>query len=175
AHFAAGYVPASESRAEFAQACRSIAEPILDLPQHEISIAQLLAHLFKVTEDFNMQTQPQLLLLQKSLVIVEGLGRSLNPEVNMWQLAEPMIEEWVISRKGPRGMLTEKALRLEHFAETTLQPALEALKHLPSILTSEGLRLAPVPQPASSVIRYWVPVTLFACTITAITYLILAN
>jgi ubiquinone biosynthesis protein len=79
-HFEAGWVPADRSLDAFAQACRSIAEPILDKPQREISIAHLLGHLFQVTETFAMETQPQLLLLQKTMLVAEGTGRKLAPD-----------------------------------------------------------------------------------------------
>ncbi|MEQ8196168.1 MAG: 2-polyprenylphenol 6-hydroxylase, partial [Rhodospirillales bacterium] len=81
-HFEAGWVPAHHSVEAFTQACRSIAEPILDKPQNEISIARLLAHLFQVTETFDMEAQPQLLLLQKTMLVAEGTVRKLNPEAN---------------------------------------------------------------------------------------------
>ena len=90
-HFEAGYVPADKSVEAFAQACRSIAEPILDRPQNEISIARLLSQLFQVTETFEMETQPQLLLLQKTMLVAEGVGRKIYPEANMWFLAQPLI------------------------------------------------------------------------------------
>ena len=94
-HFEAGYVPRHRSIEAFTQACRSIGEPILDLPLHEISIARLLAQLFQVTEQFEMETQPQLLLLQKTMMLVEGIGRRLDPSVNIWTLARPIVEQWM--------------------------------------------------------------------------------
>ena len=84
-HFTAGYVPKRRSLDAFTQACRSIGEPILGRPLHEISIARLLAQLFQVTEQFEMETQPQLLLLQKTMVLIEGVGRRLDPTVNIWE------------------------------------------------------------------------------------------
>lgn len=100
-HFRAGLVPADKSRGAFAQALRSIAEPILDLPAKEISVGKLLGHLFQTTETFGMRTQPHLLLLQKVMVVAEGVGRSLNPEANMWQVARPLIEDWMARNMGP--------------------------------------------------------------------------
>ncbi len=96
AHFKAGYVPKHHDVAQFAMACRAIAMPILDRPASEVSVGRLLGQLFKVTETFDMETQPQLLLLQKNMVVLEGLGRMLNPEVNMWELARGPIEEWAM-------------------------------------------------------------------------------
>ncbi len=111
-HFKAGYVPADQPLEEFMQACRSIGEPILGLPLDEISIGRLLGQLFQVTERFQMETQPQLLLLQKTMVAMEGIGRVLNPHVNMWRLARPQIEEWVIGNLGPQAKLRDGAREL---------------------------------------------------------------
>jgi ubiquinone biosynthesis protein len=106
-HFAAGWVPAHRSLDAFAQACRSIAEPILDRPQNEISIAGLLGQLFQVTETFQMETQPQLLLLQKTMLVAEGTGRKLAPDVNMWLLARPLIETWTTTTFGPEALVRD--------------------------------------------------------------------
>jgi ubiquinone biosynthesis protein len=110
-HFAAGYVPPRRSVDAFTQACRSIGEPILGRPLQEISIARLLAQLFEVTEQFEMETQPQLLLLQKTMVVVEGVGRRLDPEINIWTLARPLIEGWMRDNRGPEA-------RVRHGLET---------------------------------------------------------
>lgn len=93
-HVNAGYVPKNTDIDLFAQNCCAIAEPIIGLPANQISVGTLLTQLFKVTENFAMETQPQLLLLQKTMVVVEGIGQSLNPDINMWQLAEPWMSEW---------------------------------------------------------------------------------
>lgn len=106
-HFRAGYVPAEQSVEAFTQACRSIAEPIFGRPLNEISIARLLGQLFQVTETFQMETQPQLLLLQKSMLVAEGVGRKLDPSVNMWQLAQPLVEEWMRARLGPEARIAD--------------------------------------------------------------------
>jgi ubiquinone biosynthesis protein len=108
-HFAAGYVPPGRSVDAFAQACRSIGEPIFGKPLQEISFARLLAQLFEVTEQFDMETQPQLLLLQKTMVQVEGVGRRLDPAVNIWTLAQPLIEGWMRDNRGPEAQLREGA------------------------------------------------------------------
>jgi ubiquinone biosynthesis protein len=104
-HFAAGYVPSSRSIDAFTQACRSIGEPILGRPLQDISVARLLAQLFEITEQFAMETQPQLLLLQKTMVVIEGVGRRLDPEINIWTLARPLIEEWMRENRGPEAKL----------------------------------------------------------------------
>ena len=108
AHFDAGYVKSNKSLEAFAQACRSIAEPILDRPQNEISIARLLAHLFQVTKTFEMETQPQLLLLQKTMLVAEGVGRNLCPELNFWALTQPLIEKWIGQTLTPDAIITQK-------------------------------------------------------------------
>jgi ubiquinone biosynthesis protein len=107
-HFAAGYVSSRRSVDAFAQACRSIGEPILGRPLQEISLARLLAQLFQVTEQFDMETQPQLLLLQKTMVLVEGVGRRLDPDVNIWALAQPLVEAWMRDNRGPEAQLRQR-------------------------------------------------------------------
>ena len=107
-HFDAGYVPKERSIDAFTQACRSIGEPILGRPLHEISIARLLAQLFQVTAQFEMETQPQLLLLQKTMVLIEGVGRRLDPEVNIWSLARPLVEQWMRDNRGPEARLKQQ-------------------------------------------------------------------
>jgi ubiquinone biosynthesis protein len=104
-HFTAGYVPPGRSVDAFTQACRSIGEPILGKPLQEISVARLLAQLFEITEQFDMETQPQLLLLQKTMVVIEGVGRRLDPEINIWALARPLIEDWMRENRGPEASL----------------------------------------------------------------------
>jgi ubiquinone biosynthesis protein len=106
-HFDAGYVPAHHSPDVFAQALRAIGEPIMDRAAEDISMARLLGQLFQVTEQFDMDTQPQLLLLQKTMVVVEGVARTLNPHLNMWVTATPVVEEWMQARLGPEGRLME--------------------------------------------------------------------
>jgi ubiquinone biosynthesis protein len=99
-HFAAGYVPQNKSKRLFIQAIRSIAEPIVGLPVAEISVAELLSRLISLTRDFDMPTQPQLILLQKTMLLVEGIGYRLNPKINIWSLIEPWIEDWAIRNIG---------------------------------------------------------------------------
>jgi ubiquinone biosynthesis protein len=141
-HFDAGYVPRHQSLDAFIQACRSIGEPILERPLAEISLARLLAQLFRVTESFEMETQPQLLLLQKTLVVAEGVGRELNPEVNMWEIARPLIEDWVVENLGPEARIRDTA--------TGVLASLERLPELlanveagAAMLAEGGLKLHP--------------------------------
>ncbi len=122
-HFRAGYVPATKSIDAFTQACRSIGEPILGKPLQEISIARLLGQLFKVTEQFDMEVQPQLLLLQKTMLVAEGVGRKLNPNVNLWEMARPLVEDWMLRKQAPDQ-------RLKAFMED----ARDNLERLPRLL-----------------------------------------
>ncbi|EKF19206.1 2-polyprenylphenol 6-hydroxylase [Nitratireductor pacificus] len=106
-HFEAGYVPAHHDVAAFAQALRAIGEPIHGQSAETISMARLLTLLFEVTELFDMQTRPELLLLQKTMVVVEGVARTLDPHFNMWKSAEPVVSDWIAANLGPRGMLND--------------------------------------------------------------------
>ena len=94
-HIEAGYVPAIHSAEDFAQALRAIGEPIHGHRASEISMAKLLGLLFEVTEIFDMQTRPELVLLQKTMVVVEGVARRLDPEFDMWTTAEPVVRDWM--------------------------------------------------------------------------------
>jgi ubiquinone biosynthesis protein len=94
-HFEAGYVPPHHTVDEFAQAMRAIGEPIHGRTAQEISMADLLGQLFAYTDVFDMQTRPELILLQKSMVIVEGVARDLDPSLNVWVAAEPVAKEWM--------------------------------------------------------------------------------
>jgi ubiquinone biosynthesis protein len=104
-HFEAGYVPPHHSVEDFAQAIRAIGEPIHNRKAEDISMAKLLTLLFEVTGLFDMKTRPELLLLQKTMVVVEGVARSLDPQLDMWKTAEPVVREWVERHLGPAGRL----------------------------------------------------------------------
>ncbi|MBN9070618.1 MAG: 2-polyprenylphenol 6-hydroxylase [Rhizobiales bacterium] len=106
-HFEAGYVPREQNVASFAQAIRAIGEPIHGQPAETISMAKLLTLLFEVTELFDMATRPELVLLQKTMVVVEGVARTLNPAFNMWKTSEPVVGDWIRANLGPRGMLAD--------------------------------------------------------------------
>jgi ubiquinone biosynthesis protein len=108
-HFEAGYVSHDKPVDAFAQALRSVGEPIFGLRASEISMSRLLAQLFQVTETFAMRTQPQLLLLQKTMVVVEGVARGLDPEVDFWAVSEPVIAEWIAQHLSPEARLKEAA------------------------------------------------------------------
>ncbi|MCP5366296.1 MAG: 2-polyprenylphenol 6-hydroxylase [Hyphomicrobiales bacterium] len=141
-HFEAGWVPAHRSVDTFTQACRSIAEPILDRPQNEISIARLLGQLFQITETFEMETQPQLLLLQKTMLVAEGTGRAMAPEANMWLLARPLIEDWYAENLGPEARLRDATLRLVETA-ARIPDLVDRLEANAGALSGGSLRLHP--------------------------------
>src|SRR5262249_34356638 len=105
-HFQAGYVPSERHTIDdFAQAIRAIGEPIHGQRASDISMARLLTLLFEVTELFDMQTRPELLLVQKTMVVVEGVARTLDPHFDMWAAAEPVVAEWVERFLGPAGRI----------------------------------------------------------------------
>jgi ubiquinone biosynthesis protein len=106
-HFDAGYVPRHHSVESFAQAIRAIGEPIHNRSAEDISMAKLLMLLFEVTGLFDMRTRPELLLLQKTMVVVEGVGRSLDPRLDMWTTADPVVREWIARNLGPVGRLED--------------------------------------------------------------------
>jgi len=142
AHFVAGWVPADQSVETFTQACRSIGEPIMGKPLADISIARLLAQLFQVTETFQMQAQPQLLMLQKSMLVTEGVGRRVAPTVNMWELAQPLIEAWMTENMGPVGRVRDGLETLQ----STVERVPRILAHADraaALLSADGLRLHP--------------------------------
>ncbi len=121
-HIVAGLVPSNVHVDELAQALRSIGEPIFGQSVKNISGGRLLKQLFDVTEKFNMQTQPQLLLLQKTMVVVEGVARKLNPNTNIWETSKPVLEKWLKETKDPINNLTD-----------TLKDSAEVLKKLPEL------------------------------------------
>jgi len=121
-HLRAGLVPKNVSIDEFAQALRSIGEPIFGQSVKDISGGNLLKQLFEITEKFNMQTQPQLLLLQKTMVVVEGVARKLNPETNIWETSRPILENWLKKTKDPMISFNE-----------TIKNTSEIIKRLPEL------------------------------------------
>jgi ubiquinone biosynthesis protein len=110
-HFEAQYVPGYHSVDEFATALRAAGEPIRGLPVKDISIGQMLDSLFTITRDFDMKTQPHLLLLQKTMVMEEGVAHTLDPDINMWETAEPFLREWVRGELGPEAQLADRLVR----------------------------------------------------------------
>ncbi len=116
-HAKAGFLPRGQDPALFAQALRAVGEPILDRPIAEISMAKLLMQLFQVTAQFDMPVQPSLLLLQKTMLMAEGLGRNLDASVNMWMIARPLIEDWIIQNRGPDARLVAGMNQARQMAE----------------------------------------------------------
>ena len=107
-HFEAQYVPSYHSVDEFATALRAVGEPMRGRPVSELSVGQMLDGLFAITRDFDMQTQPHLLLLQKTMVMVEGLATSLDPTINMWDVSAPFVREWIRDELGPEAALADR-------------------------------------------------------------------
>ncbi len=138
-HFEAGYVPPDQDLETFAQALRSIGEPIFGQDASRISMARLLSHLFEVTERFGMETRTELILLQRTMVVVEGVARTLDPQVNMWRTAQPVVEEWMRENLGPAAAardLKASAMVLSRFGP-----------RLPQIIERALIRLeAPAPR-----------------------------
>ena len=120
-HFQAGLVPQNASKEEFAQALRSVGEPIFGQSIKDISGGNLLAQLFEITEKFNMPTQPSLLLLQKTMVVVEGVARKLYPETNIWVVSRPVLEDWLKNIKSPKATI-----------DTALNTSAEIIKRIPN-------------------------------------------
>ena len=106
-HILAGLVPKNTQMESLSQALRSIGEPIFGQKVKDISGGKLLKQLFDITEKFNMQTQPQLLMLQKTMVVVEGVARKLNPDTNIWDTSKPVLEKWLKETKDPISNLTD--------------------------------------------------------------------
>ncbi len=106
-HFEAQYVPSYHNVDEFATALRAVGEPTRGKPVSELSVGQMLDSLFAITRDFDMQTQPHLLLLQKTMVMVEGIATSLNPDINMWNVAAPYVRDWIRDELGPEAALAD--------------------------------------------------------------------
>jgi len=121
-HFIAGLISKKFSVEEFAQSLRSIGEPIFGYSVKDISGSKLLKQLFSNTEKFDMQTQPQLLLLQKTMVVVEGVARKLNPNTNIWEVSKPVLENWLKETKDPINKINE-----------TLDGGIDVLKKLPEL------------------------------------------
>ena len=106
-HFEAGYVPADRDIDEFARALRAVGEPIFGMDATRISMGRLLSYLFEVTERFGMETRTELILLQRTMVVVEGVSRSLYPQINIWQVAQPIVEDYIKENIGPKALLRD--------------------------------------------------------------------
>lgn len=133
-HFEIGYVPKEQSVDDFALAIRSIGEPLHGRTASDISMAKVLGQLFTITELFSMQTRPELVLLQKSMVLVEGVARSLDPNLDIWTVAEPVVGDWLRKEAGPLGRIEDLK---EHFTAIA-----NAAGRLPVIAAQAELALA---------------------------------
>jgi ubiquinone biosynthesis protein len=147
-HFEAGYVPPHHSIESFAQAIRAIGEPIHNRTAEDISMAKLLTLLFEVTGLFDMRTRPELLLLQKTMVVVEGVARTLDPRLDIWTTAEPVAREWIGRNLGPSGRLESAARGAGEIGHLLagmpglLQRALRIAEQI-DLATREGVTLSP--------------------------------
>jgi ubiquinone biosynthesis protein len=131
-HFEAQYVPAHHTIDEFATALRAVGEPMRGKPVSELSVGQMLDGLFAITRDFDMQTQPHLLLLQKTMVMVEGLATQLHPEINMWDVSGPYVKNWIRDELGPEAAIADR-----------LRADAESLFRLPELIRRVEERFPP--------------------------------
>ena len=144
-HLQVGFVPPRHNVQDFAQALRAIGEPIFGRPASNMSMARLLTQLFEVTRLFDMEMQPQLVMLQKTMVVVEGVARQLDPEHSIWESAKPVVEQWMIDAIGPQARLREAAEGM-----TTLGRAIAAFpevlrnaEQIAMMLSTGGIKLHP--------------------------------
>ena len=127
-HFEAGYVPGHHSVENFAQAIRAIGEPIHNRTAEEISMAKLLTLLLEVTGLFDMQTRPELILLQKTMVVVEGVARGFDPKLDIWKVADPVVREWIERNLGPVGRIQGAMSGAGELGRVLAQPAERSLR-----------------------------------------------
>ncbi|MDQ2878950.1 MAG: 2-polyprenylphenol 6-hydroxylase [Pseudomonadota bacterium] len=165
-HFEAGYVPPHHNVAEFATALRAVGEPMRGLAVKDMSIGMMLEGLFSITRDFDMQTQPHLLLLQKTMVMVEGVATALDPDINMWDTAAPFVKEWIRTELGPEAALADRIVtdvrtltrlpdlvrRIEaHFPAPGGAPPAPPLKEIEVVRIGGGWRYAVVAMLAAAI------------------------
>ena len=149
-HFEAQYVPAHHSVEEFATALRAAGEPIRGLPVKDISVGRMLESLFSITRDFDMPTQPHLLLLQKSMVMNEGVASALDPDINMWETAEPFIREWIRGELGPEAYYADRIIEVVRVIKKI--PAL--IDRMDEYYPPRGAAPPPPPLPDIAVIEH---------------------
>ena len=152
-HFEAQYVPPHHSVEEFATALRAAGEPIRGLPVKDISVGRMLESLFSITRDFDMPTQPHLLLLQKTMVMNEGVATALDPDINMWETAEPFLREWIRSELGPEAYYADRLIELVRAAKKIP----ELIQRLDEYYPPRGAAPPPPPLPDIAIIeeRNW--------------------
>jgi ubiquinone biosynthesis protein len=151
-HFEAQYVPPHHNIAEFETALRSVGEPIRGLPVKDISIGNMLDGLFAITRQFDMVTQPHLLLLQKTMVMVEGVALALDPDVNMWEISGPFVRDWMRDELGPEAIVADRLVA--HVR--TLRKLPDLIDRLDAMLPSPGAA-PPLPPLASLPVRRRLP------------------
>ncbi|HEY4942642.1 MAG TPA: 2-polyprenylphenol 6-hydroxylase [Rhizomicrobium sp.] len=144
-HYDVAFVPAHHPVETFAQALRAIGEPIFGRQAKDVSMARLLAQLFDTTRRFDMQAQPQLVLLQKTMMVVEGVARSLDPDFDIWEAARPVVEKWMIERLGPEGRLRDAGDSLSALGRVAqnLPQLLKNAEIISAMLADGGVRLHP--------------------------------
>ena len=138
-HFEAGYVPADRDIDAFASALRAVGEPIFGMEANRISMARLLSYLFEVTERFGMETRTELILLQRTMVVVEGVARGLDPNINIWQVAGPVVQDYISRNVGPMALMRDLA--------RTAQVLARFGPKLPRLMEDLLIRQAELPQP----------------------------
>jgi ubiquinone biosynthesis protein len=150
-HFEAGYVPPDRDIDEFARALRAVGEPIFGMDASRISMARLLAYLFEVTERFGMETRTELILLQRTMVVVEGVARSLDPHINIWQVASPIVERYIAENLGPKAVLRDLVKTARVLARFGPK--------LPALVEAQLIRVgnqAPPPARPRRVLQFWI-------------------
>ena len=148
-HFEAQYVPSYHSVDEFATALRAVGEPMRGRPVSELSVGQMLDGLFAITRDFDMQTQPHLLLLQKTMVMVEGIATQLDPQINMWETAAPFVRDWIRDELGPEAAIAD---RIREDAATLLRLP-DLIRRIEDRFPAKGG--APEPPPVADIPLMW--------------------
>ncbi len=148
-HFEAQYVPAHHNMDEFATALRAVGEPMRGKPVKELSVGQMLDGLFAITRDFDMQTQPHLLLLQKTMVMVEGVATALDPDINMWETSGPFVGEWIRTELGPEAIVADRIIRTSR----AIRRLPELLERIEEAYPPKGA--APPPPPVPVVPLMW--------------------
>ncbi|MCZ0811200.1 MAG: 2-polyprenylphenol 6-hydroxylase [Pseudomonadota bacterium] len=150
-HFEAGYVPADRDVDEFARALRAVGEPIFGMDASQMSIGNLLSYLFEVTERFGMETRTELILLQRTMVVVEGVARSLDPQINIWQVARPVVEDYIRKNIGPRAVMRDLQKTLAVL--TRYGPRLPAI--VENALIRQSMPLEPAPRGSRGAGALW--------------------
>jgi len=144
-HYDVNFVPAHHPVETFAQALRAIGEPIFGRSAKDVSMARLLQQLFDTTRRFDMQAQPQLVLLQKTMMVVEGVARGLDPDFDIWEASRPVVEKWMLERMGPEGRLRDAADGMSALgrAAQNLPQLLKNAEIISAMLAEGGVRLHP--------------------------------